>query len=164
MKCKKHGELEENLFYVQKGTNTERCKLCNREYAKGSKIRRKEQVNEWYKQDRKKYPEKYKKYAQDFKKRYPGRKSGVEIARRRGITHQEYLNMFDAQQNKCAVCEKGETRKMKDKVMKLTVDHCHLTNKVRGLLCHNYNTGIGKFFDSIEILESAINYLRRNNG
>ena len=39
------------------------------------------------------------------------------------------------------------------------VDHCHKTNKVRGLLCINCNQGLGKFQDDPELLEFARIYL-----
>ena len=52
---------------------------------------------------------------------------------------------------KCAIC-KEETN--------LAVDHCHNSTKVRGLLCNNCNNGLGRFKDSIELLENAIKYLK----
>lgn len=41
------------------------------------------------------------------------------------------------------------------------IQHCHNTGKVRGLLCSNCNNGMGKLGDSIERLESVINYLKK---
>lgn len=42
------------------------------------------------------------------------------------------------------------------------IDHCHRTNKFRGLLCSNCNSGLGLFNDSIEKLRSAIKYLKNH--
>jgi hypothetical protein len=42
---------------------------------------------------------------------------------------------------------------------KLSVDHCHKTNKVRGILCQECNLGLGKFKDDPELLEFARIYL-----
>jgi hypothetical protein len=41
----------------------------------------------------------------------------------------------------------------------LHVDHNHMTGKVRGLLCHHCNVGIGHFEDNIVLLSNAITYL-----
>lgn len=45
--------------------------------------------------------------------------------------------------------------------MKLVVDHCHDTGKIRGLLCHNCNRALGLLKDSVHTLESAIDYLEK---
>jgi hypothetical protein len=42
---------------------------------------------------------------------------------------------------------------------KLVTDHCHLTFKVRGKLCHNCNLGLGHFKDDPMLLEFAKIYL-----
>ena len=42
----------------------------------------------------------------------------------------------------------------------MSVDHCHDTMKVRGLLCHRCNCGIGLLNEDITVLEKAINYLK----
>jgi len=42
------------------------------------------------------------------------------------------------------------------------IDHCHITKKVRGVLCMNCNHGIGKFKDDISLLKKAIEYLSKD--
>jgi hypothetical protein len=79
-----------------------------------------------------------------------------------GITLEQYQEMFDAQGGVCAVCGKPETSKSNtgdDKL--LAVDHDHKTGKVRGLLCHKCNAGIGHFDDNESLLDKAIRYLRK---
>ncbi len=44
----------------------------------------------------------------------------------------------------------------------LDLDHCHKTNKFRGWLCGNCNLGLGKLGDTEELVERALEYLRRN--
>ena len=51
----------------------------------------------------------------------------------------------------CTIC--GETTN------KLAVDHCHKTNKVRGIHCQECNLGLGKFKDDPQLLEFARIYL-----
>jgi len=41
------------------------------------------------------------------------------------------------------------------------MDHCHKTNKIRGLLCGKCNSAIGFFDDDTELLEKAIDYLKK---
>lgn len=44
----------------------------------------------------------------------------------------------------------------------LCIDHCHTTGKVRGVLCDDCNTSLGKMKDSAELLQKAIDYLKQN--
>jgi len=50
----------------------------------------------------------------------------------------------------CVICGSYE---------KLVVDHCHTTNKIRGMLCNHCNKGLGHFRDNPELLEFARIYL-----
>lgn len=42
----------------------------------------------------------------------------------------------------------------------LCVDHCHTTNKVRGLLCSSCNSAIGFVKDDVTVLLNLIEYLK----
>ena len=58
------------------------------------------------------------------------------------------------------MCLKPETIVTKTgRVKRLTVDHNHETNTIRGLLCSNCNTGLGMFSDNPELLIAAAEYL-----
>lgn len=46
---------------------------------------------------------------------------------------------------------------------RLTVDHCHTSLDIRGILCHPCNMGLGHFKDDPEILQRAAKYLRKVN-
>lgn len=60
--------------------------------------------------------------------------------------------MFLLQKGECKICNTTSTKP-------LSVDHCHSTGKIRGLLCNPCNMGIGQFKDSIVRLKNAISYL-----
>jgi hypothetical protein len=79
-----------------------------------------------------------------------------------GLSLEDYELMLAAQDGACAICKQPETHKRNGKVKALAVDHDHATGKVRGLLCFDCNTAIGKMKDSPEILTSAIRYLERH--
>ena len=74
-----------------------------------------------------------------------------------GVTESYYNEKLKAQEHKCAICGRDEV----DSVFGvLHIDHNHETGALRGLLCQQCNTALGKFLDSEEILENAIQYLR----
>ena len=72
-----------------------------------------------------------------------------------GINENEYREILEKQENKCAIC--GKNQKLLTK--RLSIDHCHHSMKVRGLLCSKCNVAIGLLNDDISILENAIIYL-----
>lgn len=76
--------------------------------------------------------------------------------RKYGITPEIYEELLQKQNGVCAICKQKCNYKSR-----LSIDHSHVTGKVRGLLCGNCNTSIGKFQDNIEVLKSAISYLER---
>ena len=72
-----------------------------------------------------------------------------------GLEAGEYDKLFQAQGGRCAIC--GGTRRQR-----LSVDHCHKTGLVRGLLCRMCN---GRLLtsarDKPEVLRRAADYLER---
>jgi len=74
-----------------------------------------------------------------------------------GVTEKELSGMLDAQKGACAVC--NDSLYHADEERRPRIDHCHSTGKIRGLLCHKCNTGIGLLNDDIRILKSAVKYL-----
>lgn len=81
-----------------------------------------------------------------------------------GISLAEYGQMLVAQGGKCAICDQEETATRSGSVKALQVDHDHKTGKVRGLLCSDCNTGIGKMKENREALIAAIKYLDKHSG
>lgn len=79
-----------------------------------------------------------------------------------GISSEDYENMAKKQNYVCAICNEVRVTKRKLINQNLYVDHDHETGRVRGLLCHYCNLGLGKFQDSVSLLKSAINYLTKD--
>ena len=67
------------------------------------------------------------------------------------------------QNNRCKICNKEESMtNQSNYTLPLSVDHCHICNINRALLCHDCNNFIGRANDSVEILQSAITYLKKH--
>lgn len=81
------------------------------------------------------------------------------------ITLEDYKLMLKKQNGVCAICKKDETslvnfkRYGDTKTRNLAVDHCAITNKIRGLLCIKCNSMIGSSKDNPTILRIAADYL-----
>lgn len=79
-----------------------------------------------------------------------------------GISVDEYDAMWEAQDGKCALC-RGANEDVIDwrtgKPRMLAVDHCHNSNKVRGLLCEHCNRGLGCFKDDVALIRRAADYV-----
>lgn len=75
---------------------------------------------------------------------------------------EEYQDMLQAQNFVCAICKRPETAlNIKGEIRTLAVDHCHTTEKVRGLLCNGCNTSIGKFNHDPRLLREAALYCEK---
>lgn len=66
-----------------------------------------------------------------------------------------YQELFDKQEGVCAICSSAENGRYKH----LSIDHCHDSGKIRGLLCNNCNRGIGLLKDNPELLRKAAEYV-----
>lgn len=120
------------------------CKTCCKSFSK-----------DMDKEKRKIYDSKYyslnkKNILKRLKTTYSKEKSRIKNFRNYGLTVEAYNSMILYQEGKCAIC--GEETN-------LVIDHCHLTSKVRGLLCNLCNTGLGLFKENKNSLRRAIEYL-----
>lgn len=82
-----------------------------------------------------------------------------ELKRSFNISLEFYNDMLLNQNSNCAICKINRIELNKD----LCVDHNHSTGKIRGLLCHKCNSGLGLFQDNINILFEAVKYLKNHN-
>ena len=70
------------------------------------------------------------------------------------ITPAEVAQRLEQQAHACAICQ--DPFEASEQPM---VDHDHVTGKVRGLLCHHCNTGIGMMRDNPKLLYRAARYI-----
>jgi len=75
--------------------------------------------------------------------------------KRYGIDLETAEIMLLSQGGRCAICGTEDPGRGTG----FSVDHCHKTKFVRGMLCHNCNVGLGHFRDNVSFLNNAINYL-----
>jgi len=83
-----------------------------------------------------------------------------DLFRKYGLTLEAYNQMFDGQAGCCALCGVHQSELKKA----LAVDHCHVTGKVCGLLCHNCNAAIGLLKEDADLIMRAADYVRENKG
>ena len=76
-----------------------------------------------------------------------------KLKERYGLTPEDYAAMAMSQDHACAICADDSP---------LVVDHDHESGKVRALLCHACNRGLGHFRDSPARLRNAAEYLERH--
>ena len=150
-----------------------KCKKCAIEFTHTE--RQKELRAKWYDENREKVNDRCKEYyrehieeAQEFHKRYSSlakfkvqtRVNGIK--RSYGIGEEDVRRLMDDQQGCCCICNSSlitPTSKFE-----YSIDHCHTTGKVRGLLCNSCNLAIGLLKESTVNLENAIAYLEKHNG
>lgn len=76
-----------------------------------------------------------------------------------GITVEEYKAKLLGQNGVCANCKQPETATRNGNLRRMAIDHCHVTGKVRGLLCNACNTGVGMLRDDPALLRSMADYI-----
>ena len=79
------------------------------------------------------------------------------LRRKYGITPEVVEKMQQDQAGMCAICCTDKPRGRGA----WHVDHDHVSGKVRGLLCHDCNVGLGCFKDDVLRLKLAMSYLER---
>ena len=110
------------------------------------KERNRKYNTEWHRVNRAAFPELVRK--KSLKSNY-------------GLTVEQYDAMVRVQEGKCAICRSDNPGNSRSK--NWHIDHCHDTDRVRALLCHGCNTGLGAFKDDPELLRAAVAYLEKHS-
>lgn len=90
-----------------------------------------------------------------FKEQQKASAHAARVIATYGLVEGEYFELYKFQGGCCAICRKatGATRR-------LSVDHDHKTDKVRGLLCRPCNNMLGHGRDDPYFFQRAMEYLR----
>ncbi len=138
-RCKIVKQIPEFGLRPGRPNGLSRCKSCMSIYNKELRM---------------KHPGRYKEAQKLY--RESNKKNGKRYEYLYGITLADYNALCELQENKCKICNLPQLTYRR----KLSVDHCHKSKKVRGLLCDNCNIGLGKFRDDPKTLLNAIKYLK----
>jgi hypothetical protein len=79
-----------------------------------------------------------------------------------GITYEDMVRMIQEQHGICPPCGKELLIDITRGGKKPVVDHDHDSKKIRGIIHHDCNIGIGKLGDSVESLRRALAYLEHS--
>lgn len=142
--CKR--DLSDTEFHFRdkvRGVRRAECKMCVRAYKKRYG-------------DRNAADLKIRRAAQHVKHRAANveRMRVWRFKNRYGITPAQYDVWFAHQGGACALCGSPPGSKA------LCVDHDHETGRVRGLLCLQCNSALGKLGDSVASLKRALAYVQ----
>jgi hypothetical protein len=80
------------------------------------------------------------------------------------MTEDDYENQLASQGYVCEICRGLNPLRSDGSRERLSVDHSHLTEAVRALLCQRCNKILGMLGDSQELALRVSEYLRRHDG
>jgi beta-galactosidase/beta-glucuronidase len=152
--CKEEKEIDDF------GKNKNKCKEC-----RNSEESAKREADPTYRERERlrakaRYPknkDKHKQVVASYNKENLNLRKDKWLRKKYGITQEQKNKMRDKQDNICCICKNTF---LDDK--SACVDHCHVTQKVRGLLCKKCNSLLGYAADSIDTLKNAIQYLEQD--
>ncbi len=130
--CKREKSLD--LFGMKAGKKNTRCKECFNKY-----------YHEYWKNT-----EAYTKHRENIQ----AKRDADPVAYRASkynLTKEELLALIARHDGMCWLCKNKKAT---------AIDHCHISKKVRGMLCNSCNTGLGKLGDSVDSLRKAIEYIQ----
>jgi len=163
-KRRKNNERNLKYYYAHREELLERCKFSN--LSEEAKTKRKAARKKYYEANKELIKERSKEYKKEYSKKYyqlnkdklKAPDKFLYYKRTYGLNKEGYDALLSEQSHKCGACTQEFTE---DNVPH--VDHCHTTGKVRGLLCHKCNAGIGLLGDTQEGVLKALVYLGWKN-
>lgn len=155
-KCKRTWPLNQYIRHSGNRGLHPWCRECRVESGRQVRLRKPEkyklQAREYSMKNRKRIYERQARWKTLNKAKLDAYNRRRHLDEAYGITQHDYETLRDIQGGVCAICGSDK---------KLHVDHDHRSGVVRGLLCFNCNTGLGKFEDNERLLRAAIGYMER---
>ena len=174
---------EVNRLYMQRcrenqtAEEKEAERLHNLEWYKKNKAKKakrdkeyrninKEKIAEYRKINKEKIAERHKQSLARIKRKDPEKWARTnrhrQIKIKYNLTKDQSLKMLADQRSQCKSCKDPISMYSYEEHDTCHIDHCHVTGKVRGLLCGKCNTGLGYFNDDVQRLRCAISYLEES--
>jgi len=116
------------------------CRKCSAKYAISYYHNNSEKINAYCQIQR----------ANDYGRKY-------HLKRTFNLTPDQYEIMLENQKGGCALCDKTP----QEEGRALAVDHCHETEKIRGLLCFQCNSSLIRKHFTPDLLRKAAAYLEK---
>lgn len=99
------------------------------------------------------------RWRKENREKYLASQKKADLKRHYGLTPEQYEVLWAAQGMKCAACGNTDPGR---KNGQWSIDHCHDTKIVRGIVCNGCNLALGHVKDSVERLQMLIDYLKPN--
>lgn len=131
-----------------------------KEYDRQKYLKNPEKTHKRIKKWKKQNPEKVKISSEKYyKNSTPEKRKNTALLRKYGISFKEREQMVQNQNNTCAIC--GTLFDENKQCKKSCIDHDHITDKTRGILCNNCNLALGLIDDNINTAKNIVCYLER---
>ena len=151
-RCSKCEEVKDDSGFAKNGKLLRTvCRSCGADYERAYRKKNREKINAQSRAWRRRNPKQHLSATMRWRSKNPDSCRKAQIKRVYGLSVKEYNTMVGTQLGRCAICDKVPSR--------FVVDHCHETDRVRGLLCDDCNLGVGLFGDSPATLSNATKYL-----
>jgi hypothetical protein len=160
LKCRLTLPIEE--FHLHSKTFDGRksnCKKCRAEYETKYRKENKDKLLEVEARRRIRNAESIRVSAKKYYLKTHDERLAYRLENTYGITITQYDEMYESQNGLCKICQVDQDQLER----RLCVDHCHVTGRVRGLLCDPCNRLLGQAKDRIHVLLKAAEYLKESN-
>jgi len=107
----------------------------------------------WYRQNSEEVNKKSKEWANTHQATAEETRERSRL-KKYGLTVEQHQQLLAEQNGLCRICEEPFGRF-------IHIDHDHGTGRVRGLLCHKCNVGLGHFRDDPQLLRAAAEYIEQ---